>query len=172
MRKESWNLSKYLFLLFTAITSIILGAGYGIAGLWFVEILLLLLLVLTFIAIKIDWNWVFSVVLIINSILAAVGIELGVSSFLMIAGITTALASWELSNSEKKFRKIYSHSMSNAFEKNRFRLLGISLGSGLLVAEIALFIHLQLPFVVIYIITIIILFCFYQVYRLLNQPIK
>jgi len=169
MNKESINLTKDLFLFFSFATSIILGAGYGMAGLWTIDILILFLFAFPFFAHKFNWNWVFSVALLTNTFLAALGMVLGAPSFLMIAGAVTALGSWELSNTEKKFKEIYSHPLSIAYQKYRVRLLGISLGSGLVVAEIVQFMQFKLPFIVIYLLIIMILYCFYQIHRLLSQ---
>lgn len=169
MRQRSGNLSKRIFLFFTVLTSILMGAGFGMAGQWFVDILILVLLSFMLLADKFNWGWAFSIFLLSNAIIAALGIGIGAPTSLMILGITTALASWELSNTEKNYKKIYSHSLSKVFEKNRFLWLGISLGSGLLIAEVSQFIQFRLPFFVIYLITIIIMLCFYQIYRILNE---
>lgn len=169
MNKESGILSKRFFLIFSIGTSVLLGIGFGLINLWFINFILLILLTLLLITVRINWDWVFSAFLIATTLIATVGIILGAPSFLMILGVSTALASWELSNTNKKYNEVFSHEFSHAFEKNRLIWLGISLGSGLLIAGLSQFIQIELPFWVIYLITIIILLCFYQIFRILNQ---
>lgn len=168
MKKKAGNLTYIWFLINTLASSILLGTGYQIAGKWFANLVILLLLVLTYLSIKFNWKWAFSIFLITNSILAIVGILVGAPSFFMIAGIATTLASWELSTNQKQNREICLHAQFDAYEKNRIRLLLFSIGSGMIVAEIVLLVQFQLPFIIIFLLAIIILFCFFQISRLLN----
>lgn len=169
MNKETGNLSKRFFLIFSISTSVLLGIGFGIIGLWFINFIILILLTILLIAVKLNWVWVFSAYLITSTLIATVGLFLGAPIFLIILGVSSALASWELSNTNRKYNEVFSHPFSHAFETNRLIWLGISLGSGLLIAGLSQFIQIELPFWVIYLITIIILLCFYQIFRILNQ---
>lgn len=171
MKKKAGNFTYIWFLINTYASSILLGIGFQIAGKWFANIFILVLLVLTFLSIKFNWKWAFSIFLITNSIFAIGGILVGAPSFLMIAGVATTLASWELSTDQKHYKEMYSHAQGVVYEKNRLRLLLISIGSGMIAAEIVLLVQFQLPFIIIFLLAIIILFCFFQISRLLDLSI-
>ncbi|MBE0685422.1 MAG: hypothetical protein IH585_05435 [Anaerolineaceae bacterium] len=172
MKKKTGNFTNIFFIFFTSVSVILIGTGYGFAEKWLANIFILLLTILTFLSVKFNWDWAFNIILIFNSILATVGILIGAPSFLMVAGVATALASWELSNTEKQYQEIYSHAQSVIYEKNRIRLLLISIGSGIILAELVLFVQFQLPFIIVFLLAIIILFCFFQISRLLDQVNK
>lgn len=168
MKQITGNLPKKFFLLFTLLSAILIGAGFGVEGKWFLEIFILLLIALIYLSIKFNWRWGFNIFLISNSILAIMGILMGAPSILMVAGVAATLASWELSTYQKQYKEMYTHTQSVVYEKNRLRLLFISIGSGTIVTGIIIFVQFQLPFFVIYLLAIIILFCFYQISRLLD----
>lgn len=168
MKNISENYIKNIFLFITIASSTLIGVGYGIAGSLYGVIVILILIVLIFFSIKFNWKWAFTIYLISHTILATIGILAGVPSFLMIAGVATTLASWELSNIEEHNNKLYPDDLSVIYEKKRMLLLFIAIGSGMIVAEIILFIQFQLPFVIIFSLAMIILFCFFQMTQLLD----
>ena len=147
------------------LTWLLLSAGFALAHLWQGVLLLSLLIGLLWIFEKHGWNWIHHTVFGIEMSFAVGGVILGAPSYLMIAGAVASLAAWDLSDFNSSHSQSELHPLMTRFQQKRGKLLGLSLASGLLIAEIGLFIKIKLPFVVVLFIGSLVLFCLYKIIR-------
>jgi hypothetical protein len=113
--------------------------------------------------------WLSSAALVINVSLAAVGLLIGVSPFLMMLSATFALASWDLVRFDHILTGDSSTSAVARLEKKHYESLVLALGPGLLVAVTGRMIHFQIPLGGMVLLVITVLFSLDRVWRLLTD---
>jgi hypothetical protein len=151
------------------ITAIALLAGsFGLANLWWGEFFVLAMLLVWWISSQAGWQWLPTALLMLYVSLAGVGLVTGADPFLLIAGSTSALVCWELS--DKKLSNAPNHPLADLYERRYLKLLGITAGLGLLAAEAGLFLQFQLPFVVIFLVAGMVIFCLYKLLFFIRSP--
>jgi len=161
-------LRKALFYLCLSIFSLCLVAGFGAAGQWLLALAALAPASAMLLAQKPDRHWLSSVSLAAVVILSAAGLLLGGPSLLMVLGSTAALAAWDLLN--------FTHAISGSLpdharqmESAHLKSLALALGSALMVITIGLTIRLHVPFIVIFPLALLALFCLDRVLRELKS---
>lgn len=148
----------YRFSQFTAIS--LLTGSLALAKLWWGELFVLAMLLIWWISSRAGWQWLPTALLMLYISLAGVGLVTGANPFLLIAGATSALVCWELS--DKKLSNALNHPLADLYERRYLKLLGITAGLGLLAAEAGLFLKFQLPFVVIFLVAGLVTFSLYK----------
>jgi len=118
---------------------------------------------------KKQWLLINSLVFVCQISLAIFGALVGISPFLMVAGSIGALASWELINLQENQKVSVDSPLFENYRKNRIKFLGLVIGLGLLITEFGLLIHTSLPFVFVFTITLIVLFCLYKLFIILKK---
>jgi hypothetical protein len=101
--------------------------------------------------------------------LAVYGLLSKASPYFMVAGVSTGLACWELEDQIPKSLKSPITSVTNSCEKYHLKILSIAIAIGLFIAEASLFLKLSLPFGVIFLVAILVLFCIFQLFLLLKR---
>ncbi len=130
----------------TLLSALFLLAGYSLGGNW--------KLLLPLLAIPLAWilfrkaaaSLRLSILLFVYVFLAALGLFLHLSSYLMIGGCAFALAGWESAGFLLNFRSSPMRSKDQRLEGLHTKDLALAIGSGLLLALLGLNVRLQLPF--------------------------
>lgn len=116
---------------------------------------------------SIDWTWFPSVLLVLLICGAVTGVLSGISAALMIALAALALIIWEYME-QVAFRPREDHHSAHHFSNSaHIRLLAATIGISLVLAEGGLLVQLSLPFGIIFLAAILILFSFYRFSRLM-----
>jgi hypothetical protein len=126
-----------------------LGVGYFLAGYWQIVPILLGTFVIWAWMKKQSGAWSASSFLLVYTVLAAVGVLADLSTALMIIACGFALASWDLLRFEQSIVGNATCHTGTSLEKHHLRSLAVAMATGLLFTIMSLYIHLQLPFVVI-----------------------
>lgn len=113
-----------------------------------------------------DQSWFSSALLLLLVGGAAVGVLSGVSPAMMIAGAAVALILWEASQQILNRRRGAVLPSLKEHRWTHFKVLMISVGSGLLLAEGGLQVHFPLPFGIDVLAVLLILISFSRFYRL------
>jgi len=155
--------SLFFVCLFAASACLIVGLASTSAQ-WLAGIVLIpaIALLLTH---RVAGNWLPFAALVAFVVMAAAGLLLGSTPSLMVLSTTAALASWDLVNLER-FLGARPHPL---LEKRHIQILLPSLGLGLLLALAGEMISLSLPFIVMLLLVLLILFSLDRVSRYLNQ---
>ena len=148
---------------------LLLAGGFGLAKSWTGVILTFAILPFGWIVRRYQRKWFASMMLVTYVGIAVYGLLSGVSAYLAIAGISAALAWWELEDRIPHSSESSTPSISDRYEKVHLSRLGLAISIGLIVAEASLFLKFQLPFGVVFVVTLLVLFSFYQLYRLLRE---
>ncbi len=139
-------------LLMSASFSISIGtsvAGYLMVGIWQVLIVFPILLILWLVTRHRSAFWTASGVMLIQVILAAIGIIAGSSLPLMLITGTTALISWELLLSHLDRQNFEPDPNLTPVERKHLTSLGAAGGIGFALSLLGPHISLQIPFVAI-----------------------
>ena len=163
------SLSYRAFLVCVFAALILLAGGFGLAHLWWGEVFVLAIIFFWLIFQRSDWNLLPSALLAIYVCVAAAGLLSGVSPFLMIAGAAVALASWELADQRVNLPGTSNHALVSLYEHHHMKILGITVGLGLLVAEAGLFLQFSIPFGVLVLIALVVLFSLYRFFSLFKK---
>ncbi|NLG99542.1 MAG: hypothetical protein GX491_19475 [Chloroflexi bacterium] len=97
---------------------------------------------------------------------AAGGVLSGVSPAMMIAGAALGLILWEASQQILNLRRGAGLPSLKERGWTHFKVLSISVGSGLLLAEVGLLVHFPLPFGIVILAVLLIQFSLYRFCRL------
>jgi hypothetical protein len=116
---------------------------------------------------KPGWNLLPPVLLVLVVSTAAGGVLLGTDPALMIAGAAAALAGWELTEQHKFRFGGNSRILYDALQRTRLRLVMTAIVLGLSFSEAGLLIHFALPFWVVFLAGLLILFSLYRLTRIL-----
>lgn len=143
--------------------------GFNTFHQWTIVSVLFLSVCLLWIGVIKSWQWTNNLVFVLQLSLAIIGALMSVSPYLMIAGSVGALASWDLIDLLTK-QKISTDILHfEKYKNNRQIFLGFTIGIGVFFAEIGLFIHIKLPFVIVFLIGLIVLFCLYKMFSILKR---
>lgn len=144
-----------------------LAIGYAQVGQW----IMLAVYILNFLAWLFTFRWpsieLTSTALVISVGSAALGLLSGTVPFLMILGVTFALAGWDLALWDHSRVGIIASSAKTAalFENRHFQSLALALGLGLLAAVTGQLIHFQIPLGGMILLVILALFSLDRVLR-------
>ena len=150
--------------------SALLAAGFGLAQRWPGLALAVLVGVGWLAARRLSWNWLINALLGAFTALSAASLLSGVSPALAIAASAAALAAWELSAQENPPRDEPARALAVGYLRARRVWLAAAVGLGLLLAEAGLFLRFAMPFGVLLLAALLVLFGFYQFYRYSRKP--
>jgi hypothetical protein len=180
-----------IFALCLASSAACIFVGYAMTGAWPGACLSLLPCVLAAFHRRLSAPWVPTAFLACMVGIAAAGLFLGAAAFLMIAGAALALGTWDLANLERsikgdgpaapRFKERPRGANAPRFKEHprganapRFKdewrhihSLALALGAGLFAAACALVLPLRLPFLVMFLLLILDLFCLERLARFL-----
>lgn len=138
-------------------------------GLWWFLPVIALLLLFAWIASRRTFTWLPSVLLVLYLSVAAGGVLLGFSPSLMIASVSAALVSWELSGQYNQRTIKALRPVEGSYDPVHLRLLFIAVGLGLLVATGSSFLKLPLPFAAMLLAGFLVLFSLYRFFRSVDE---
>jgi len=164
--------AKVTLLIFQFLSIVLFQCGYIMAKVWPGVIILLCVTPCWWISHRLKTKLMSSGILFTLVGVSAYGLLNRVSPSLMIAGVATALACWELEDQILSHSKIPSFSLSttkNLFEIIHLKILGITITSGLVLAEACLFLKLSLPFGVVFLVAIVVCFSIFQLFSILKR---
>ncbi len=164
--KARLSLVRYICLI---LSTAALTGGYALLGSWVGMIAVLLLAVIWVTVQKYLWPWLASL-LMAGFLGAAVrGILLGGSPQLMIAGSAFALAAWELTSKRLDSGQGVEDQFSIKLQKNSLMWLVISIGLGLLTAQLILLVQVIISFWVLFFAALVVMASLYLLFRLLRS---
>ena len=153
---------KALFLLCLVASTACLAAAYGMIGGWWGTGLVILPCVLPLIHRRTPARWLPPAYLGSMVCAAAVAAVMGATPHLTLPGSVLALAAWDLMNQDRAMA-------AGGYEKKHARSLARALSLGLLAAEGGLTVSLPLPFPVMLLLAILLVFSVSRVFRLLAR---
>lgn len=153
------------------LSALCLLIGFTLVGYWEIIFIIPTTIVYWYFSKKYSHEVVFSILLGAYVILAALGLLLRLSPYLMIIGCSLALLCWEsaLFSATVLGGGGLSRQDSQPFESLHLRNLLISTSIGLLLGLMGLNIHLHLPFGVVVILALLAVYGFYRGLRYLNR---
>jgi hypothetical protein len=144
---------------------LLIGAAYWQKAFWWVGLLLAIVYAAWFLLQKRRLAWLNTTVFLAGLAAGAFAIHLGASPYLAIAGVVFAAAAWEIADGSGEAEP----GSESAFEKKRLLLLGLTLGSGLALSAAGLLVSARLPFFVLLLAIIVILFCLFRFFQLIQR---
>lgn len=145
------------------------GIGFALTEYWWVDLIVLLVVAFIWAGNHFQIQWLGDVALVCFSCIAIAGLFMGVRSALMIAGAACSLICWELNRHEPMLHNKSNSLATLSFENYRFKMLCLSVGTGLLIAEISLLLIFKLSFGVMFLIVAVILYSLYKFIQLLKN---
>ncbi|MEN6435947.1 MAG: hypothetical protein ABFD58_09035 [Anaerolineaceae bacterium] len=145
------------------------GIGFALTEYWWVDLIVLLVIAFIWAGKHFQIQWLGDVALVCFSCIAIAGIFMGVRSALMIAGAASSLICWELNRQVPMLHNKNNSLATLSFENCRFKILCLSVGTGLLIAEISLLLNFKLSFGVMFLIVAVILYSLFKFIQLLKN---
>ncbi len=142
----------------------LLVSGYFLSKVWIGVIILLAIIPLLWIIRRNQSNRFSTFKLMMCVCIAAYGLLNAVPEFLMIAGVSFALATWELEDRLPNGMESSIPSYAKTYERLHLLRLGVATAIGLVVAELCLFVKYDLPFSMVLIIAVLVLFSIYRLF--------
>ncbi len=146
---------RALFLVCLVISTACLGGGYAQVGLWPGAVAALLPAAGFLYAGKNRADWVPRLCLVGDTGLALAGVLENAPAVLMIAGLATALACWDLVNLENTLMTASQEASERQIEKQHLQWLCLALGLGLSLAAIGTLVTLQIPLIVVVLLVVV-----------------
>lgn len=163
MKKPSRNLVYWLALI---VALGLLAVGAVAAQNWTFGLAVLPIAALDGLSRRFGWSWCPTALLLVYIALAAGALFIGFPPALMIAGAAAALFHWELSDPFPREVSGEVMSQESLFYRQRLRYLSISIAVGLALAEVGLFLEIDLPFAGAVLAALILLFSLYRLFIL------
>jgi hypothetical protein len=145
------------------------GVGFALTEYWWVDLIVLLVISFIWAGKHFQIQWLGDVALVCFSGVAIAGIFMGVRSALMIAGAACSLICWELNRHKPMLHNKNNSLATLLFENYRIKILCLSVGTGLLIAEISLLLNFKLSFGVMFLIVAVILYSLFKFIQLLKN---
>lgn len=124
------------------------------------------------IKIKAHFWWFPSFRLISYVAIAVVEILLKVAPYIIIASVSLALVCWEFESRFSSPNKLPDPSLRTPSESIHFFKTILAGFAGMILAVASTFIKLSLPFSAILLISLIVIYSFYQLYSLINHSVE
>ena len=147
----------------------LMATGFALAQVWSGVILTLALVLLGWIGNRAKWNWISTVILLLYTSTAAAGIWLEVSPALLIAGVILALGCWEWNDQDHLQSTASNLPGTLELGQARLKLLAVTIGLSCVVVGAGLFLHIRLPFVIQFLLAVMVTYCFFRLYRLFRS---
>jgi hypothetical protein len=143
--------------------------GFSMKQLWWGVVLVFLSVAFFWIGDRLSWQWVSFVAFGAQLILSVGGVILGLSPFLMVSGAVTALGAWDLADLQKNSPHSSHYQLVKKFQLSRFRLLSLTLITGLIISELGLLVKFTIPFVLLFLCGFLILFSLYGLFKIMKN---
>jgi hypothetical protein len=159
-------------LLFSALvaSTVPLAAGYLLRGLVPGAALVLLLGLFWLVGIVRRWAWVSPTLFLLLGIFNALVFLIQAHAFLVLISLPATLAAWDLNHFLTRLEMAKSPDLRRAMENNHLPRLGLILLAGILPAGAAMLSHIQLAFVLAFVLGGIAVLALNQViHRLVNR---
>jgi hypothetical protein len=159
---------KALFLMCLAASTAFLAVAYCLVGLWWGACAVILPGVFLLFHGKIPGRWLPPAYLSSMLCAAAVGLWAGASPHLMLPGAALALAAWDLMYLDRAMAGSGGAHAAGRSEMKHARSLALALGLGLLSAEGGIALSVRLPFLIMLLLVILLVFSLSRVFRSLR----
>jgi len=159
--------AQKIYLIFALLRLVLFLLGFGLAKMWIGLMVVSLIGIYGLIAyrhLKKRATWV-TLLLFIG--IAVWGVMSHVSPILLIAGVATALACWELEDQDPASHYLRRIPIEDQFQNYHWKVLGIAVLVGFVLGEAGLFLRIPLPFGMICLIVILISFCLQRLFAFL-----
>jgi hypothetical protein len=151
-------LPKNLFILCLTVSVFCLAAGYGMAGQWLGVAAAIITLPAWLLARKYPAIWLPFICLLASISLAVAGILSGPSSLWMISSSGFSLAAWDLLSFNHQLGNNPSEGQTQLYENHHIRSLAPAVAAGTLAGILGHLFVFQIPFAVLVILIILVLF--------------
>ncbi len=158
--------SKPLIIIAALSAIILLFIGYWTAGLWLAVPWFTVCVAAWWLIARPDSRWMPLILMIIYVVEAAGGIIAGANAALFIPGAGLLLGCLEFSVKMDRPKNESKEAGRTSVQFSRTELLIYSVGTGVLLAEIGLQIQVSIPFIVLLISALAVVFCFFRFYSL------
>lgn len=158
------SLRKVCFFLCLIISVLCLTAGFGIAGRWVLAVLTGLLGPGWLLTQKYPGARLQSICLLASIGFAVTGILLSSQPILMMVGSTVSLAVWDLSLLDAAIGKRLLAEQTRHYENSHLRSLALALSLGLLAILFGRFLSIQIPFIILLLSSMVLLFALDRVW--------
>jgi hypothetical protein len=160
---------KTFFILCLAVSMLCLVIGYGIAGGWIGAVTAIVTGLAWLPARKYPDSGLPLICLIVSVCLAVAGQLIGSPPLLMICGAGLALAVWDLLLLDSALRNNSFGEHTKQYESKHLQSLALALGIGLCVASLGRLLNLRIPFVLLMLFIVLILFGLDRVWSYLKK---
>ncbi len=147
----------------------LLGGGFAASGMWPAVLVLAVVILLRLLTRRLKSRVISWAVLVMLTGLAAFGVLNHVSAYLMIAGVTAALAGWEVEDCRLQSAQTSTPGGRESFENYHLKMVCVAAAAGLIVAEAGLFMHYSLPFGVIFLAVVAVFFGIFQLFLVFKK---
>lgn len=151
-------LRKIFFVICLVVSILCLAAGYVIAGLWIGAVIAIIAGLAWLPSRKYPSSLLPHICLFASVCLAVVGRLTGSPPLLMICGSGAALAAWDLLFLEDALKGSLYEGQTRRYENKHLKSLALALGSGLMVAFVGRLLNFQIPFVVLMLFVVLVVF--------------
>lgn len=163
---------KTIFVICLMISVVCLATGYWIAGQWIGAMLAMLMGPAWLLARKYPLSQLPLVCLLASVTFSVAGILIGSPRLLMIFGSAVALAVWDLLLLDSALGNNSSVEQTRHYENKHLQSLALALGSGLLAVLLGSLVKIQIPFVVLILFIIFVLFALDRVWGYLKKTAR
>lgn len=151
-------LRKTFFVICLVISILCLAAGYGISGQWVGTVIAITTGLAWLRARKYPDSGLALICLVVSVCLAVIGRLTGSPPLLMICGSGLALAVWDLIFLDVALGKNSFGEHTRQYERKHLQSLTLALGSGLLVTLVGRLLNFQIPFIVMILFVVLVIF--------------
>jgi hypothetical protein len=152
----------------SAASLVCLSVGYGLKGYWAIFLVLPAIPIFWFMLRKVSPRIAISVLFFMVVLLAATGLLIKLLTPLMLIACASALAAWESAQFLFNFQGLSTNLLDARLEQRHNWDMAIALGSGLLLAFLGWNIQFRLPFGVIAVLALLVMYWMYRAVSLMK----
>ena len=149
---------KTSFVICLTVSMLCLAVSYGIAGQWLGAFIAILTGLAWLPARKYPASGLPFICLVVSVGLAMVGLLIGSLPLLIICGSAFALAVWDLIFLDDTLGTNSPGEQTRQYENKHLQTLALALGSGLIVTFVGRFLNFQIPFIVMMLFVVLVIF--------------
>jgi len=166
------NHAKFTYQICFFLAIALLVSGFALARLWSGVVISLVYAILWIISYRVQTKWMAPMRLVGYLGLVVAGLLSDLSPFLLIPGISASLACWELDDHRLTSTRSAIAPGSDSQAKLHLLWLVGAIGMGLLISEMSLLLSFELPFGLVVLVVILILFGLVRLIHWLNQSVS
>jgi hypothetical protein len=155
---------KIAYRIFQIATVSLIGIGFVMAKVWSGVFIVLAMIPFWWITRRFESRIFSWTALVIFIGLAVFGLLSNVPPYLMIAGVTTSLTCFEFEDCITISTRNPVSISDGSYEKHHLKTLCLATAAGLILAEAGLFVKFSLPFGIIFLTALLIIFGLYQLF--------